>query len=339
MARILLVDDDPSVLETLSEILRDNEYEVTMAKSGYEAIEEIESGLYELVITDIRMAGLDGLDTLAKLREKQPDLKSIIITGYDSTEDPVRAIKLRVDDYLKKPFNTKDFLSSVEKSIEECRSQNHEKKERCRYRDDFINTIKQISLAIEHRDPYLYGHSEKVTHMCLHIGSRVGLSLERMENLEVAACLHDLGQVEIKQRVMQKKGPLTEEEYNEIKNHPIFARNLLSSVPRFQEVIDIILHHHEKYDGLGYPSGLKGDDIPLESRILSLAESFTSLTENRPHRESYTSCEALDMLKQESGTSYDPSLLEAMKSLVTGGEGEDTGDIGEVKKEGAGREE
>ncbi|MHC9543830.1 MAG: HD domain-containing phosphohydrolase [Vulcanimicrobiota bacterium] len=332
VARILLVDDDPSVLDILAEILIDSDYDVTTAKNGYEAIEKIKSGFYDLVITDIRMAGLDGLDTLANLREKQPDLKSIIMTGYASTEDPVRAIKLRVDDYLKKPFSTKDFLSSVEKSIEEYRSQNREKEERYRYRDDFISTIKQISIAIEHRDPYLYGHSEKVAQMCLQIGSRLGLSLERMENLEVAACLHDLGQVEIKQKVMQKKGPLTDEEYNEIKNHPSIARNLLSSVPRFQEVIDIILHHHERYDGSGYPSGLKSEDIPLESRILSLAESYTSLLENRPHRGSYTSDETLQILMQESGTSFDPELLEVLKSVVTGDD-EDTEDIGEVREE------
>lgn len=338
MARILLVDDDPSVLDILSEILTDNDYDVTTAKNGYEAIEKIKSGSFDLVITDIRMAGLDGLDTLANLREKQPDLKSIIMTGYASTEDPVRAIKLRVDDYLKKPFSTKDFLTSVQKSIDEYRSQNRDKEERHRFRDEFISTIKQISIAIENRDPYLSGHSEKVAHMCLQIGSRLGLSLERMENLEVAACLHDLGQVEVKQKVMQKKGPLTDDEYNEIKNHPAFAKNLLASVPRFQEVIDIILHHHEKFDGQGYPSGLKGKDIPLESRILSVAEAYTSLLENRPHRECYSVDNALDIIEKEAGTSYDPSLMETLKAAARGEEGEDSEDIGEVREEELTRE-
>jgi response regulator RpfG family c-di-GMP phosphodiesterase/DNA-binding SARP family transcriptional activator len=316
-SHILLIDDDTSVLDILSEILEDNGYQVTTAGSGYEAIEKIKSCSFDLVITDIRMAGLDGLDTLASLRENQPDLKSIVITGYASTEDPIRAIKLRVDDYLKKPFDTKDFLASVRRSLEDFQEQTRYREERRKLREDFIGTVKQIALALERRDPFLSGHSQRVAAYALRMGKESGLPRESLEKLEMAAFLHDLGQVEVEQAVLQKKGALSEEEYERIKNHPAFARDLLQGIPSFQDVIDIILHHHEKYDGSGYPSGLSGEAIPLESRILALAEAYAAILEERPHREGTTPDQAIELLRKDAGTHYDPSLFEGLAKCLS----------------------
>jgi putative two-component system response regulator len=312
MPGILLVDDDASFLESLFLALKDRGYEITTAASGHEAIEKIKSNFFDLIIADIRMPGFDGIDTLAGAREKQPDLRGILVTGYQSSEDPIRAIKHRVDDYFVKPFDMDELLASVERSIKELKAANYYKDERKKIRDDFILTVKQIALAIEGRDPYYSGHSQNVASYAIQIGKERGLSKGSLENLEIASYLHDLGQVEIQQAIIQKRGVLSGMEYEEIKKHPVFARNLLQAIPRFQSVIDIIFYHHEKFDGTGYPVGLKGNDIQLESRILSLAEAYSSLLELRPHRDAFSPEEALAILQKESGTSFDPSLIEIL---------------------------
>jgi putative two-component system response regulator len=338
MPGIILVDDDASFLETLADILRERGYEIATASGGQEAIEKVKSTFFDLMITDIRMPGLDGIETLAGAREKHSDLRGIVITGYESAEDPIRAIKNGVDDYFVKPFDEEEFLASVDRSLKELKAAHDYKEERKKIRDDFISTVKQIALAIEGRDPYYSGHSQNVASFATKMGNELGLPRATIESLEIASYLHDLGQVEIQQAIIQKRGVLSGMEYEEIKKHPAFARNLLQAIPRFQSVIDIIFYHHEKFDGTGYPVGLKGNEIPLDSRILSLAEAYSSLLEMRPHRDAFSPEEALTILRQESGTSFDPSLIETLIKCISRDAEESMEEIGERREEEPTRE-
>ncbi|MGV8123355.1 MAG: HD domain-containing phosphohydrolase [Candidatus Xenobiia bacterium LiM19] len=334
-ARILVVDDDPSMRDTLLVVLEDEGFEVTGAANGYEAIEKIKETSFDLVICDIRMAGMDGLDTLATLKKSQPELKSIIMTGYASTEDPIRAIKLGVNDYLFKPFDAQQFLKSVRKSIEESHKTSAGTAEQNQLKDEFLATMKKMAISLEERNPFLSGHSKRVAYLAAQTLKKMGFPKENVTILETSAILHDLGQIEIKEEILNKAGKLTEAEMLEIRRHPQAGKDLLSPIPGSQEYSIPVLHHHEHFDGSGYPQGLKGNEIPLESRVLSIAEAYDAMTSARPYREALTSNDAMAEITRSSGTIFDPEIVATFQSVIESENVEDMGDltIAEEEKE------
>jgi len=334
-ARILVVDDDPSMRDTLLVVLEDEGFEVTGAANGYEAIEKIKETSFDLVICDIRMAGMDGLDTLATLKKSQPELKSIIMTGYASTEDPIRAIKLGVNDYLFKPFDAQQFLKSVRKSIEESHKTSAGATEQNVLRDEFLAAMKRVALSLEERSPFMSGHSKRVAYLAAQTMKKMGFPKESVTVLETSALLHDLGQMEIKEATLNKPEKLTDEEYLEVRRHPQAGKDLLSPIPGSQEYSIPILHHHEHFDGSGYPLGLKGEEIPLESRILIVAESYDAMTSARPYRAAISPEEAVAEIVRCSGTFFDPQVVAAFQAVIESENMEDMGDltIAEEEKE------
>jgi putative two-component system response regulator len=334
-AKILIVDDDPSMRDTLLVVLEDEGFDVTGAANGYEAISKIKETSFDLVICDIRMAGIDGLDTLAALRKTQPELRSIVMTGYASQEDPIRAIKLGVDDYIYKPFDAQQFLKSVRKSIEDSRKKSTTTTEQTQLRDDFVAAMKRIAMASEERDLYFAGHSRRVASLATQIYKKLGFSRERIGLIETASLLHDLGELDIPLAILHKKEVLTPEEYEVVKKHPQSARELLQAIPAFHEVIMTILHHHEHFDGTGYPQGLKGEDIPIESRIIAVANAYDAMVNMRPHREAKGSEAALQELGACAGTQFDPKIVEIARGLIETESIEEAGDltIAEEEKE------
>ncbi|MDQ7822636.1 MAG: response regulator [Candidatus Eremiobacteraeota bacterium] len=331
-AKILVVDDDPSMRDTVTVVLEDEGFDVIAAANGFEAIEKIKESSFDLLICDIRMAGMDGLETLAALRKSQPELRSIIMTGYASEEDPVRAIKLGVDDYLYKPFDAQEFLKSVRKSIETLHKGTPAGEEG-RTRDELLATMKKIAFFLEERDPYYSGHSKRVATLSLQIFKKMGYPRERTLILETAALLHDLGQIEVKQSILHKKGNLSAEELATVQRHPQAAREILAVVPGLQEIVMILFHHHERYDGKGYPAALKGDDIPIESRIIAVAEAYDALISARPHRDPLSPAEALAEISRHGGTQFDPRVVEALTPLVEAEGLEERGEIDPADEE------
>jgi len=332
-AKILVIDDDPSMRDTLVIVLEDEGYDVSAAANGYEAIEKIKESSFDLVVSDIRMAGMDGLDTLATLKMTQPELKSIIMTGYASTDDPIRAIKLGVDDYLYKPFDAQQFLKSVRKSIDETRKMSVFSSEQTQGRDELISAFKKIAAMMEERNTYMAGHSKRVAGLSVQLLKKMGFPRERVALMETAAFLHDIGQLSVKEEILDKKETLTPEEYEAVKGHPRVAQDILQPVPSFHEVLQIILHHHERMDGTGYPGNLKGDDIPIESRILAAAEAYDAMTSKRPHRPEMLPGEALQELTGNKGTQFDPKIVDMLQAIVESEEQVDEGGTLEDEKE------
>jgi putative two-component system response regulator len=334
-AKILIVDDDPSMRDTLLVVLEDEGFEVTGAANGYEAISKIKETSFDLVICDIRMAGIDGLDTLAALRKTQPELRSIVMTGYASQEDPIRAIKLGVDDYIYKPFDASQFLKSVRKSIEDSRKKSTTTTEQTQLRDDFIAAMKRMAAAWEDRDSYFGGHSRRVASLATQIYKKLGFPRERITLIETASLLHDLGEIEIPLAILHKKDTLTSEEYELVKKHPQAARELLQAIPAFHEVIMTILHHHERFDGTGYPQGMKADDIPIESRIIAVANAYDAMVNQRPYRDARSSEAALQELSAGAGAQFDPKIVEIARGIIESESLEEAGDltIAEEEKE------
>ncbi len=304
------------MLEALSILLEDEGYAVSTASSGMEAVQRAAERTFDLVISDVRMAGMDGIQTLTQLRERCPSTRAILITGYATPDIPVRAIKMGVDDYLVKPFDDREFLKSVRRSMEAARAQrefDHTLKQQWR---DFASVVRLLSTAAEARDPFFEGHSARVADRSLRIARIMNLPQERMEVLDLAAHLHDIGNLGTKLDIFQKTDALLKDELEEIRGSTRRAEDYLKSLTSLRDVFRIILHHHEWFNGAGVPFGLKGEQIPIESRILCAAEAYDAMISPRPHRERIPVQEALQILTREAGEHFDPDVVSVLQHTL-----------------------
>lgn len=304
------------MLEALSLLLGDEGYEVATASSGMEAVERAGQRIFDLVISDVRMAGMDGIQTLTQLRERCPTTRAILITGYASPDIPVRAIKLGVDDYLVKPFDDREFLKSVRRSMETAKTQREFELTLKQQWRDFASVVRLLSTGVEARDPYFEGHSKRVAELSLRIARSMNLPAERMEVLDLAAYLHDIGNIGTKLDIFKKTENLLNEEVDEIRGSTRKAEDYLKSLTSLRDVFRIILHHHEWFNGAGVPFGLKGEHIPIESRILCAAEAYDAMISPRPYRERLHSAEALQILDKEAGEHFDPDVVAVLKKVM-----------------------
>ncbi len=319
--KILVVEDDPLMLGALEILLLDEGYEVTTASSGKEAIQVARGQTFDLVVCDVRMAEMDGIETLSNLKQQQPDSRSIMITGYASPDVPVQAIKLGVDDYLMKPFDDRQFIQSVRRSLEAFRLQRRYTQGLEQQWRDFTTIIRLLAEALEERDPHFAGHSRRVADLSRRVARTLGLPRERQGVLELAAFLHDIGTLDRKQDLLSRAEALVQDERAKVQEaNAERSETLFGSLGSLREVFRVILHHHEWYDGSGYPKALKGEGIPLESRILCAAEAYDAMVSPRPHRQSLTASDARKVMEREAGTHFDPRVVETMLRLLSGGE-------------------
>ena len=317
--KILVVEDDPLMLGALEILLLDEGYDVTTASSGMEAIQKARGNHYDLVVCDVRMAEMDGIETLSNLKQQQPDSRSIVITGYASPDVPIQAIKLGVDDYLMKPFDDRQFVQSVRRSLESFRLQRRYTQGLEQQWRDFTTLIRLLAEALEERDPHFAGHSRRVAELSRRIARAIGLPRDRQEVLELAAFLHDIGTLGQKEDLLSRAEALVAEEREKVHEATAEASGtFFSSLGSLREVFRVILHHHEWYDGSGYPQGLKGEEIPVESRVLCAAEAYDAMISPRPHRQSLAPSDARKMMEKEAGTHFDPKVVETMLGLWAG---------------------
>ncbi len=328
--KILVVEDDPLMLSALEILLEDEGYDVATASSGMEAIEKAKSERYDLVVSDVRMAEMDGIETLTNVKQQQPDARSIVITGYASPDIPVQAIKLGVDDYIMKPFDDRQFVASVKRCLESFRLQKAYATGLATQWKDFSTIIRLLAEGVEEKDPHFSGHSRRVAEMSAKLGRRAGLSREQLEILELAAFLHDIGSIGRKKEFLDKAAEFVEAEKQELEaSRSEKSKDLFSSSSSLKEVFRVILHHHEWFDGSGYPDGLKGEEIPTESRILCVVEAFDAMISPRPHRPPMSHNEARQVLNKESGTHFDPRFVKLFEDLVIDGDEEEEEEFNE----------
>lgn len=314
---ILVVEDDPLMLAALEILLEDEGYAVTTAQSGIDAIRMAKDKEFDLVISDVQMAEMDGMETISGVKQQQPSARSIVITGYASPDVPIQAIKMGVDDYILKPFDDRQFVASVKRCLESFRQQKMYTQGLQQQWRDFSTIIKLLSEGVEERDEHFAGHSRRVAELSVKVGRKQGLSRSRCEALELAAFLHDIGSIGQKKAFLDKAEELLKEDIAQIQAASSQAsESLFSSVSSLREIFRIIVHHHEWFDGSGKPHGLKGDDIPLESRILCVTEAYDAMISKRPHREPLGHAEARQVLQKESGTHFDPALVEVVLNLL-----------------------
>jgi response regulator RpfG family c-di-GMP phosphodiesterase len=350
-ASILVVDDEDFIREIICRKLSGSGFECDSARSAEDALARIAQNDYDCVLSDIHMPGMSGVDLLRQIKLQSQDLAVILITGAPDIDAALEAMRLGAYDHLSKPLNLAALEMTVDRALEKKRlvEENREyqrnlesmvqerTKQLSTANEDlqrlFTGSIKALAQALEAKDEYTQGHSARVAEESVNIARYLSLSDTEIQRMWLAGYLHDIGKIGIKEAVLNKPGKLNEEEWNLIQQHPVVAGRILGPIPELSDIIDIIVHHHERYNGSGYPDGLEGNSIPLGARILAVADTYDALTSRRPYRDSLTIEEAYRIIEEAAGTYLDPVIARAFLNLKRGVKAEPLQDATELESE------
>ncbi len=310
-SKILIVDDAPDNIVTLENILEDMPYEIFKAYNGREALSMVYEVEPDLILLDVMMPIMNGFEVAEKLKsdERTRLIPIIMLTALDGQGERLRGYKAGVDDFISKPFNIIELRLRVSNLL------------KLRTYISELEHAEQIifSLArtVEAKDKYTEGHCERLSRMSVSMGKKIDLLEKELVMLRRGGLLHDIGKIAIADAILQKKGPLTDEEYEIIKTHTTIGERICSPLKSLKPILPIILYHHEKIDGSGYPAGLKEDEIPLNARIMGLVDCYDALTTSRSYRPAMTREKAMRIIEAEtSNGKWDPQLFEHLADLV-----------------------
>jgi response regulator RpfG family c-di-GMP phosphodiesterase len=334
--RVLIVDDEHSVREVLAEGLAVMGYETATASSVDEALAQIQQQRPNLVLTDIEMPGQTGFQLLERLRARDPELDVVMVTGVVDAETAIRAIRCGAADYVPKPFNLEEVQIVVERVLEKRRlivenrlHQEHledlvtmrtqellDKKlevERL-YREleqSYESTLQALVTALDFRDNETQGHSYRVVEYASLVAERMGVCEPELTWIRHGAILHDVGKIGIPDSILRKPDKLNTAEWAEMRRHPEMGYRMLQHIRHLAPALDIVLSHQERWDGSGYPRGLKGEEIPLGARIFSVVDTFDAMTSDRPYRKALSIEAACEEIQRWGNTQFDPTVAEA----------------------------
>lgn len=309
--KVLVVDDEPANVEVLRRLMRSQGYEVVSASDGEMALAAVTRERPDIVLLDIEMPKLDGLEVCRRLKRDSATrlIPIVMITGLTAAEDRIRGIDAGADDFLTKPFNVPELEARV-RSLARLK----------RYTDelDFAESvILSLALTIEARDPYTQGHCQRLARYAHALGNELGLDDEALVALRRGAFLHDVGKVGIPDAVLLKPGRLTPAEYALMQQHTVIGDELCSELRLLEDVRPIVRHHHERPDGSGYPDQLKGEAIPLLARIISVVDVYDALTTERPYKPALPRGDAIGQLREETSRGWRfASIVEAFATLA-----------------------
>ncbi|MBN1292731.1 MAG: response regulator [Candidatus Latescibacteria bacterium] len=302
-SKILVVDDDISLRKGLARLLEAEGYRTIEAENGREAIGLVSSGKTDLILLDLMMPEVNGIEvcTLLKSNEETRLIPIIMITAVHEQEEKLKAIHAGVDDFLNKPINIAELRARVKSLL---------KMKRLNDLLDYSDTVvASLANAIESKDKYTEGHNERVSRFAVELAKVAGLNDKEQEMVRMAGILHDIGKIGIPDNILNKPGALTDDEFTIIKSHPQHGEKILKPLHSLHGVRDVVLYHHERFDGKGYPYGLKGEQIPIYARIVAIADSYDAMTTKRPYRNAYTQNEAIKELETKAGQWWDPELI------------------------------
>lgn len=347
-AEILIVDDEPLIREILTRRLKNSGYSPIPAENAFEALNTMREHPCSLVLSDIMMPGMDGIALLKALRTTYPDTAVVMITAISNVSMAIEALREGAYDYLIKPFNLEEVVLSVRNALERRRlilenrlyqehlgeivkAQTEEIRQLLRTEQERIcelnkaieeidvthsATLDALSTALDYRDNETEGHSQRVVRYSLEIGSVLGLERHDLEILGRGTLLHDIGKIGVPDAVLWKPGKLTDEEWIEMRNHVEYGYRMLKHIPFLMDAALIMLHHHERYDGAGYPQSLKGHDIVIGARIFAIADTYDAMTTDRPYRKALTDQDAREEITRCRGSQFDPAIVEAFFNIA-----------------------
>lgn len=312
-AKILVVDDDPAIRNLLVRILQRDGYTPITANNGVEALECVARDAPDLILLDVTMPLLDGFAVCQHLKDNEATalIPVTMLTGLDDREHRQRGLEVGTDDFLTKPFDQSLLRARI-------RSQLRVK----RLTDQLERTeqvIFMLALAVEAKDAYTEGHLRRLASYSEQLAIAADIPAEQLKAIRFGGLLHDIGKISIDDAILRKPSSLTTEEYEQIKQHPEYGARIVQPMRFASEVAPIIRHHHERWDGTGYPAGLSGEGIPIGARIVAIADAYDAMMTDRPYRRALGLDEALRRLRAGTGKEWDPTLLALFLELVETG--------------------
>ena len=322
MTNILVVDDEESVRHLLSRMLLRGGYECTLAADAAEARKFIKDRNFELILCDVTMPGESGIDFIRYVAAEYPDTATIMVTAIDDPEIAETALEAGIYGYIIKPFNANELIINVRNSLRrrdlEIADQTYRKnlEQKVEERTSELQktlegTISALTMTVEYRDPYTGGHQQRVSDLSSAIAKEMGFSEDRIMGIHMAGLLHDIGKIAIPVEILSKPGRLSKTEFELIKNHSQVGYDILNSIKFPWPLSQIILQHHERMDGSGYPNGLSGKEILIEAKILGVADVVEAMASHRPYRPALGIDKALEEISINKGKFYDTEAANA----------------------------
>ncbi len=322
--KIIAVDDEEGIIDSLSIFLKRSGYEFTGVTDPMEAVEKVNNEHFDLMILDFIMTPIHGDQVVEEIRKFNKELYILLLTGHKDLAPPLETIRrLDIQGYCEKSDKFDQLLLLIESGIKSIAQMNEIKKinEELKNTNDmlekaYLESIETLRYTVEAKDSYTRGHSDRVSELSILIGKKANLSEEDLKTLKIGGLFHDIGKIGVPDSILLKESKLTDDEYSEIKNHPSIGAHILSTATIFKDIIPIVKHHHERYDGHGYPGQLKGEDIPYLARITAIADSFDAMTSRRTYRDSLPIDTVIAEFEKCKGTQFDPELTDVFLDIL-----------------------
>jgi response regulator RpfG family c-di-GMP phosphodiesterase len=324
--KVLVVDDELSVREILSEGLSAFGFDAATASGAAAAFEIVRKGEIDLVLTDIEMPGETGMELLARIKKFAGSLDVIMVTGVIDTHTAIAAIREGASDYLTKPFNLDEVQIVVERTLEKRRliDENRAYQEHLEelveqrtqeLQHSYESTLQALITALDFRDNETQGHSSRVVEYAVLVAKAMGVDGSELATIRRGSILHDVGKIGVPDSVLLKPGKLDRDEWEVMKKHPEMGYRMLQHIAFLEPALDIVFSHQERFDGTGYPRGLRGEEIPLGARIFAVVDTFDAMTSDRPYRPALSIEKAREEIRDCAGTQFDPRVAEAFLSI------------------------
>lgn len=322
--KILAVDDEEGIIDSLSIILKRAGYSFSGITNPAEAIELIKKEHFDLLLLDFLMTPYHGDQVVEEIRKFNKELYILLLTGHKDLAPPLETIKkLDIQGYCEKSNKFDQLLLLIESGAKSIRQMQEIKQINAELSDAkeqlekaYLESIETLRYTVDAKDPYTKGHSDRVAEFSVLIGKQLGLPEEQLKTLRIGGLFHDIGKIGIPDHILLKNTRLTPDEYSEIKHHPSIGTHILSNATIFLDIIPIVKHHHERFDGRGYPENLKGEDIPFLARITTVADAFDAMSSKRTYRDSLDIQIIIEEIENNIGTQFDPVAANAFLDIL-----------------------
>ena len=322
--KIIAVDDEIGIIDSLSVFLKRTDYEFVGITDPVEAIERVRKEHFDLMLLDFMMTPLHGDEVVEEIRKFNKELYILLLTGHKDLAPPLETIKrLDIQGYCEKSDKFDQLILLIESGIKSVKQMDEIKQINEKLEDSkeqleqaYLDMVETLRYTVEAKDSYTRGHSDRVSEYSVLIGEKLGLPEDQIKTLRIGGVFHDIGKIGIPDSILLKPAKLTDDEYSQIKNHPSIGAHILGSAVIFKDIIPIVKHHHERYDGNGYPSRLKGEEIPYMARIAAVADTFDAMTSRRSYRGPIDIEHVKEEIKRCEGTQFDPQIAEVFLDIL-----------------------
>lgn len=314
--KVLIVDDEEDNLALLYRTLR-QDFQILKTPSPIEALKMLDESPVDIIISDHKMEEMDGVEFLRRSYELYPQSVRLLVTAYSDTKILIDAINYgKIYRYIKKPWDPAELLMIVKAAAEYFQLKQENDRLIFDLKELFSGTVNAIIEALDAKDSFTLGRSRRVTFLSMKMAQFLNLSAEETGKLELAGLLHDIGMIGVSEDILNKTEALTQSEFEVIKKHVNYGVKILEDIKQLKDVVEIIKYHHEKFDGNGYPYGLKGDEIPLNAQIIAISDAYDSMVSKRSYRAGLTHEDAVKRIEEQAGRQFNPVVVQAFKAIV-----------------------